>query len=257
MTAPQSVKKVKPSKQFSVCVLVNNLVEYQQMERSFRAGGFTGRDVEWLFVDNTQGNTFDAYSGLNALLTAAQGEYVLLCHQDLVLLQDNKTTLLNLLQELTRYDPHWALAGNAGGTKNGKLALRITDQNGADTRQGKFPVLVTTLDENFIVVRRAANVGLSCDLHGFHFYGTDLCLQAALRGYRSYVIDFHLQHNGRGTTGPAFYALKKKFIQKYKNAFKARVLQTTCTVLPISTSRLFNRLSHQRWFRKLYRVLSS
>jgi hypothetical protein len=51
---------------------------------------------------------------------------------------------------------------------------------------------VFSLDENFIV----AHLGISRDLYGFHFYGTDLCLAAHTLCYNTYVIDLHLWHIG-------------------------------------------------------------
>ena len=62
---------------------------------------------------------------------------------------------------------------------------------------GELPAKVHTLDENFIVVRRAANLSLSHDLDGFHLYGTDLCLIADVLGGNRYVIDFHFAASGR------------------------------------------------------------
>ena len=52
---------------FSICTLVSNRKLYEQMCESFRLGGFSGGDVEYLYIDNTAGNTFDAYAGLNCL----------------------------------------------------------------------------------------------------------------------------------------------------------------------------------------------
>ena len=55
---------------------------------------------------------------------------------------------------------------------------------------GELPAKVHTVDENFIVVRRATNLSLSHDLDGFHLYGTDLCVIADILGGNCYVIDF-------------------------------------------------------------------
>jgi hypothetical protein len=93
---------------------------------------------------------------------------------------------------------------------------------------------VTTLDENFLVVRRAARIGFSRDLSGFHFYGADLCLAADVMGYTSYVIDFHLRHLSPGRKCGDFYAAEAAFCAKWGRALRARWLQTTCSLVRVS-----------------------
>jgi len=57
-------------------------------------------------------------------------------------------------------------------------------------------VRVASLDENFMVVRRSANLSVSQDLKGFHFYGTDLCVSPISWATPATFVDFHLWHIG-------------------------------------------------------------
>ena len=229
-------------KAYSIATLVTKPAQYQEMVASFQAGGFHGCDCEFLYLDNTGGNALSAYQGLNRLLDEADGERVILCHQDVKLLRDGRDQLDARLAELDAMAPHWALAGNAGGAGPGRLALRLTDPHGRDVHTGDLPAQVQSLDENFIVVRRAARLSFSRDLHGFHFYGTDVCLQAELAGWTAHVVDFHLEHLSSGFKSPDFYACERNFRDKYARAFRSRWIQTTCALLSISSSPMLNYL---------------
>lgn len=238
---------------FSICTLVTDRGEYAEMVESFRDGGFGGKDCEFLYLDNSDGNTFDAFDGYNLFLTRASGDRLILCHQDVLLLDHGRTDLEARLAELDRLDPAWALCGNAGGTADGKLAIRITDPHGADQSTGTFPARAVALDENFIVVRRDSNLALSKDLGGFHLYGTDLCIVADMLGRTAYVIDFHLRHKSAGKTDSGFYAARRAAIAKYRRAFRSRWIRTTCTTflasgLPLLGGALSTRLG--RVFRR-------
>jgi hypothetical protein len=92
----------------------------------------------------------------------------------------------------------------------------------------------------FLVVRREARLSLSVDLDGFHFYGTDLCLQAELAGWSAHVIDFHLEHLSGGLKTPDFYVCEQQFRAKYARAFRSRWIQTTCALMAISSSPMLN-----------------
>ena len=239
---------------FSICTLITRPAEYGEMVKSFVSHGFTPSDCEFLYIDNSETNCFDAFRGNNLFLSQARGDFVVLCHQDILLLEDGRAELECRLDELTALDPRWALCGNAGGVSFIRLAVHISDPRGADRFSGPLPARVTALDENFLVVldenflvvRREANLGLSQDLSGFHFYGADLCIIADFLGGSAWAIDFHLLHKSSGTTGSSFYSKRMDVARKYQRAFRVRPVVTPVTYLFLSGSPLLNRLFNAR-----------
>lgn len=240
----QSTEPVEASRKgcstlrYSICTLVTDRAEYAEMVRSFRAGGFDGPDCEYLYLDNSHGNKFDGFAGGNLFLRDAKGKFIILCHQDVVLLKDNRETLETRLAELEALDPHWALCGNGGGTSTGEAIVRVSDPHGDDQSRGTFPTRVTSLDENFIVVRAAANLAFSRDLSGYHLYGADLCIVADILGWSAWVIDFHLRHKSAGRYEPHFFEALRSTEAKYRRAFRRRWITTTCIRILLSGERL-------------------
>jgi len=226
------------SVRYSICTLVTGRAEYAAMLSSFRAQGFTEPSCEFLFIDNTVANTATAYDGLNRMIDAARGRHVILCHQDVRLIADGRADLDRRLAELDQRDPDWAVAGNAGGVGPGRLAMRISDPHGDNRKIGNLPERALSLDENFLVLKRGARIGLSHDLKGFHFYGADLCMAADIMGYTSYVIDFHLRHLSDGAISPAFYQARREFRTKWSHALRSRWMQTTCGIMLLTGNRV-------------------
>lgn len=251
------------SKQFSICSLVTNMDEYREMVSSFQTAGFNDEKAEFLYANNTQGNRYDGFSGVKHFLTHAIGQYIIICHQDILLTHDTIETLLARLEELSTLDPNWAIVGNAGYQGLTHKAVRISDPYGQNTSIGTFPSRVQTLDENFLVIRKSANLSISNDLYGFHFYGADLCLIADMLGYNAYVIDFHLYHKSGGTCNESFFAAKERLISKYQRALETKFIRTTCSPLFLSHSKLLNifcnkkiMVSLKKRFEYLYDKLS-
>jgi hypothetical protein len=219
---------------FSICTLVTRPEQYRKMIGTFEARGFAENDCEYLFLDNSSSNAFDAYEGLNLFLNNARGEYIIVCHQDVELLSDGRDRLDAVIAELEAQDPLWAVIGNSGGVSPGRLAIRITDPHGADQKTDLLPVRVRSLDENFLVVRRRANLALSHDLGGFHLYGTDICIIADILGWRSYVVDFHLHHLSPGYREQSLSQSRVAMIRKYARALRARWVMSPCELLFLS-----------------------
>lgn len=243
------INNIKPKLQYSICTLVTDASEYEKMLNSFKNKGFDEQNTEFLYISNVDNNQYDGYTGLNHMLNTAIGEYVVLCHQDILLNFDDKTVLDNCISELGMKDKNWALAGNAGGDSCTRYR-RITDPHGTSSI-GNFPQKVKSLDENFIISNSKNRVALSGNLHGFHMYGTDLCIMADILGYNAYVINFHLQHNSAGNKDASFYLSEKELIKKYQHAFKWRLIKSSCTKLFISHSKFFSQLFNIKFFRDL------
>jgi hypothetical protein len=202
--------------------MLTNWAEYHECIASFEAHGFDARRCEFIVLDNSVENQADAYVALNEFLQAARGRYVVLCHQDLLLIDHGYDHLTSRLAELDTIDPHWAICGNAGYTDDGWPLLNLEQSYGPERQHGELPMQVMSVDENFIVVRRLANLALSRDLHGYHHYGPDLCLIADILGWNAYVIDFYLKHKSTGTIDERYTASRDRMVAKYRRAFRTR-----------------------------------
>ncbi len=74
---------------------------------------------------------------------------------------------------------------------------------------------------------------------------------ADILGYSAYVINFHLQHNSPGNKDASFYESERALVGKYQNAFKLRLIKSSCTKLFISHSKILTRLFNIKIFRDL------
>lgn len=238
----KSVSNLTYEFEFSICTLVNRRNEYEEMLQSFLDKGFSEEDCEFLHIDNTRGCKHEAFEGLNLFLQQAKGKYIIICHQDVLLIDDDKNQLLKYIAEIEDLDSDWAILGNAGGINFKWIATHLTQKNGKIFKEKRLPLLTKTVDENFIVVKNSANLSLSHNLRGFHFYGTDICLIAEILGFKSYIINFNLLHKSNGTVDENFYAIKKALMKKYRKAFRSRFLATTITRFFISGSPILQTI---------------
>ncbi|HEX3384281.1 MAG TPA: hypothetical protein VHS53_03790 [Mucilaginibacter sp.] len=214
------------------------------MRNSFRDSGFHEDICEYLYIDNSRENTYDAYDGINRFLRAAKGRYIILCHQDILLGDRTIDELRAKIADIDSKDPRWAILSNAGGINLKYTAMHVIQKSGNVLHEPLLPLKTETVDENFIVVKSEANLALSADLSGFHLYGTDICLVADILGYSSYVIDFLFIHKSDGNADKRFYGLKTEFIKKYRRAFRSRFIGTTITRFCVSGNRFWNAVGN-------------
>lgn len=187
----KALQKPEFTYQFSICTLVTRKAEYEEMLTSFIEAGFTENTCEFLYLDNSVANDYDAYTGVNIFLKQAKGKYIIICHQDVLLNKDNIQDLESCLKELDKIDPNWGLCGNAGGVAPNHIVYHISYPS-RDMSKGAFPIKVKSIDENFIVVKNHAQLSVSGDIKGFHLYATELCLIAEIKGYTAYAVKFAL-----------------------------------------------------------------
>ncbi len=212
---------------YTIGTLVTNTSQYEEMKRSFIEKGF-GDDCEYLIINNVGGNQTDAYDGLNSILNAAQGRIVILCHQDVLLVDDGRPELERCLSDLTKIAPLWAVAGNAGCSAYRHQHTWITDKHGIFRSPG-LPRQVHSLDENLLIIRPETRISFSRDVGGFHIYGTDICMNADILGWSAHVIPFHLKHTGEARMGKPFDDCKEAFERKWRRALRHRPIQTPST----------------------------
>jgi hypothetical protein len=212
---------------FHICTISNNLQQYEEMKASFIAAGFTLDNCRYSLFDNSEKNHFDPYRTFNLIKVETVEPYIIFCHQDLLMDQgDDCDRLVDLLAELEKCDPNWAIAGNAGISSNFGIVAKITDPCNTPKWSGQLPHRVHSLDENFLVIKTAANISTSEELYGFHFYATDLCLFAILNGQNCYVIDFHLTHLSSGNIGAEFWEAQSRFYLRWCREFILCYVQT-------------------------------
>lgn len=224
--------------EFSICTLVTRKLEYNEMLQSFLSKGFSEDKCEYIFADNTEKNNFDAFSAINLFLKKAKGRYIIICHQDILINKDGFEDLMKCLVQLDNLDTSWGICGNAGAVGPNHIVYYISYPDGTFMNKGKFPLKVTGLDENFLLVKNSANLKVSNNLNGFHLYATDLVLQAELNGFSSYVIPFNLTHKSRGNRDADFFRIRNELIGKYNRFFRTRWIQTNSTVFHLSGSFL-------------------
>lgn len=232
-----------PDIDYSICSLVTDHALYGQMVASFIEAGFAPDRCEYLYADNTAGNGADGYRGLNRMIAAARGRIVLVVHQD-VLAVDRIERLDEVLASLDRTAPEWAVAGNAGFDPTQWDYLRTLTESDLVAPMGDVPARqAVSLDENLLILRRDALLGFSHDLVGFHLYATDLVLQAMVRGRTAWVVDFHVEHLGRGKIDGTFVAARDALERKYRKAFARRTVRTPITWLALGRQSVWTWLA--------------
>ena len=201
------------------------------MKASFIDAGFDENRCCYTVFDNTSSNVYDPYRVIKIIQETPTEPYIVLCHQDILLDRgDGFEKLVKVIEELNNLDHKWAVLGNAGFNDNHQQIVRIKDPHDLEQWTGSFPQKVHSLDENFLVIKASTNVYPSEELRGFHLYATDLCLNAALRDYSCYVIDFYITHLSSGTLDRVFWDACKSFHERWNQEFGFYFIKTTGSI---------------------------
>ena len=243
----------QPEPSCEIVTITNDLAQYAEMRRSFEEAGFTSERASFTVHDNSQANRHDPYEVLRKIPAGGPEPYVIFCHQDVRLdLGHGYDQFATQVALLNSQHPRWVAAGNAGGGEDGRLLLHLDDPTG-QWRERTLPVNARSLDENFLLLRRACAPFCSPGLSGFHLYGTDVCLNAIVRGGSAHVIDFLLSHGSKGNQQTiAFVEAQNRLVQHWQKHFLAGIVRTTCTEFLLSCSRFFHALMGKRRARDFF-----
>jgi hypothetical protein len=186
-------------------------------------------------------------------MTEETGDLLMFVHQDVYLPPGWVMALQATLQWLQQTDPNWGVIGVFGVGKDGSRRGHVYSTGlGAELgEQFSTPMEAISLDELLLITRRTSGLRFDDGLPGFHLYGTDICLEAAKRGMKNYIVPAFCIHNSNGLK-----YLPKPFWEAYlyiRNKWKEQLpIRTSCTTITRGCGPLIEAAKSGvlRWLRK-------
>jgi len=136
----------------------------------------------------------------NNALDKATTDVVVFAHQDVFLPQGWEKKLQCALERLSLMDSQWGVAGvwgvQSSGHRSGHLYCVGLGAVLGDEACGAAHV--RTLDELLLIVRKSSRLRFDERLTGFHWYATDICMEAQRQGMKCYAISTFCIHNTNG-----------------------------------------------------------
>jgi hypothetical protein len=166
-----------------------------------------------------QENYACAGKAFNDAMDRSSNDLMIFAHQDIVFPKDWPSDFERALKSLEATDPNWGILGCYGETLDHK-GRGFVFSTGCGVLGAPFaePMPVQTLDEIVLIVRKSSGIRFDESLPHFHFYGADVCLEAARRGMKSYAISAFCIHNADQNLilAKEFYAAYKPFKKKWR-----------------------------------------
>lgn len=183
----------------------------------------------------------------NAAIERSGNDLLVFCHQDVFLPASWAGDLKRSLEFLENSDPKWGVLGCYGTTAEGHDWGQVYSRGlGLVGRRPENVIPVQTLDEIVLILRKSSGLRFDTSLPHYHFYGTDICMRAALAGRKSYAISTLVVHNTQWNL-----VLPKEFYQSYWH-----VKATWKDFLPIQTPCIritrWDRALRERRLREIY-----
>jgi hypothetical protein len=161
----------------------------------------------------------------------ASGDLVILSHDDIEFGKLSASLLEERILDITNKNQNAALFGIAGISRIKNTGIgHFYDTSGEQLWGFYGGGQASSLDECFLVIKRCMGVNVSDGLSGYHFYGTDLCLNAMKSGLSCYVIDYPLIHHSAGSLNENFFTARDRFEKHLEKQGVNRFVKTTCTV---------------------------
>jgi hypothetical protein len=182
-----------------------------------------------------------ASKAYNDAIDRSMNDLMVFAHQDILFATSWMADLQRALQSLEVTDPNWGVLGCYGETRDDDERGYIL--SGAQGTIGKAftqPAQVQTLDEIVLILRKSSGLRFDERLPNFHFYGTDICMEAAKNGRKAYAIPAFCIHNAAETV-----MLPKEFYQCYWYIKKKWIdwlpIQTTVIRLTRNDKQVYKR----------------
>lgn len=173
-----------------------------------------------------------AGAAFNAGMHQAASDILVFAHQDVFLPPDWDVQLGAAIAKLSVLDPEWAILGVYGISREGEYRGHVfcTGLQRVLGRVFSGPVECTALDEIVLIVRRSAGLAFDEQLPGFHFYGTDICLEAGRRKFKCYIVPAFCIHNTAGLTFLP-WAFWRSYFYMRRKWWNLLPILSTCTVI--------------------------
>lgn len=189
-------------KRFSIVTLVNDEKMYIDLLNDIKNQD-CNFDFEIIALPNFNNEYSSCAEALNIGLDIAEGEYVLMTHQDLRIPSNWFENIMDHIKSLIANDVKFGVLGMAGSwvgnnTEGGVIYLTGNEQKYKGT-PFEHKTEVQCLDELCLIVKRSSEVRFDeivCD--NYHCYGTDLCLNYLSRGFHNFAINAPCIHLSDG-----------------------------------------------------------
>jgi hypothetical protein len=200
-----------------------------------------------------QDNFSSATKAYNDAIDRAANDLIVFCHQDIVLPEAWLSQLQLSLDTLAMTDPNWGVLGSYGKSQDGRgWGYVYSSGRGVVGEPFDRPVVVQTLDEIVLILRKSSGLRFDDSLPHFHFYGADICLRAAIRGMKNYTISAFCIHNTHQTL-----VLPKEFYECCKHIKLVwsdfLPIQTTCIRITRFNFPLYDRRLREFYLRHVRR----
>jgi hypothetical protein len=198
-----------------------------------------------------QVNFRSASRAYNEAIDRSENDIIVFAHQDIYFPESWIRDLNNALSYLEKEDPKWGVLGCGGVTQDDeRWGFLYSTGLGVLGRPFAFPQPIQTLDEIVLIIKKSSGLRFDDTLPHFHFYGTDICMEAKEKGRKAYAMSSFVIHNTKLISN-----LNKEYFECYKHIKKRwkkyLPIQTTCIRIT-----KFDRYVFETKIREFYGTIS-
>jgi Glycosyltransferase like family len=153
------------------------------------------RSASEIIVQTGYSSAASAYNA--GIKKAAKSDILVFVHQDVYLAEGWLARVERAVEAVSSKDPNWGVMGVWGIDHGGRGAGHLYCTAGGRELGEPFDggKEIRSLDEVVLILRKSSGLYFDERLPGFHLYGTDICLEAAKHGMKSYAIAGFCIHN--------------------------------------------------------------